>query len=150
MKVHFKDIENINKENDGSWGTFLYNGEKFTGEVYDTLDNKINWIFDVKNGLQNGIEKTYQEGSDVLEQITENKDNMQFGVSKEFDEKGNLQSVSVVWNNKFLKTIFLRGSKPIKKEESYDIYEGKYPEKIIRLLNLTDNDLIKYNFEGQL
>ncbi|WP_298546281.1 hypothetical protein [uncultured Aquimarina sp.] len=56
--------------------TFFYGEEKFTGQVYDTFDDQVSWIFEVRDGLQNVIEKTYHEGTDILEQITEYKDNI--------------------------------------------------------------------------
>ena len=146
MKLHLTDLESRNHKNDGSWGTFFYKGEKFTGKVYDTNNDKINWIFEVKDGLQNGLEETYHEGTTIIEQIAEYKDNMQFGISKEFNEDGSLNSISIVWNNKYLKTIFVKKSKVININESYDIEKIKYPEKILMLLNLSDDDLIQYNF----
>ena len=38
-----------------------------------------------------------------IEQINECRGNVTFGVSKEFEEKGNLRSVNIVWNNDYLK-----------------------------------------------
>ncbi len=131
-------------------GTFFYKEEKFTGQVYDTFDDQVSWIFEVRDGLQNGIEKTYHEGTDILEQITEYKDNMQFGVSKEFDEEGDLRSVSVVWNNGYLKTIFLDTTNIDKIDTSYDLNKIKYPEAILQLLKLSNDDLIKYDFNKHL
>lgn len=148
MELHIKDIENRNLTNDGSLGTFFYKGEKFTGRVYDTYNEKISWIFDVKNGLQDGIEEVYYEGTNILEQISEFKDNAQFGISKEFDEEGKLQSVSVVWNNKYLKTIFLENSKVIKQQDDFDTGKSKYPQEILRLLNLPNKSLIDYSFQN--
>ncbi|WP_299248062.1 hypothetical protein [uncultured Aquimarina sp.] len=75
---------------------------------------------------------------------------MQFGVSKEFDEEGDLQSVSVVWNNRYLKTIFVNDKKVIKTDKLYDINKIIYPEKILNLLNLSNDDLIKYDFNKHL
>ncbi len=146
MELHIKDIEIKNHKNDGSWGTFFYNGEKFTGRVYDTYDDKISWVFDVKDGLQNGIDKVYYEGTNILEQISEYRDNMQFGISKEFNEEGKLQSVSVVWNNKYLKTIFLENSKVINQQDNFNTNKIKYPKEILRLLNMPNKNLIEYNF----
>lgn len=146
MEVNFNNIENRNQSNDGTWGTFYYNNEKFTGVVYDLWMNKINWTFEVKDGLQNGIEKTFYDGTDVLQQIVEYKDNFQNGISKEFNEKGALTSVSIMYNGAFLKTIFLEKSNIIKIENSYDSVKNKYPEKIIKLLNLGDVELVNYSF----
>ena len=146
MELHIKDLENKNHKNDGSFGVFFYKGEKFTGKVYDTFDERISWIFNVKDGVQSGVEESYYEGTDVLEQVAEYENNMQFGVSKEFSEDGDLQTISVVWNNAYLKTIFLENSKIIKKENSFDLNKITYPEKILVLLNLSNKDLINYKF----
>jgi len=150
MKLHIKDIENRNVKNDGSWGTFFYKEKKFTGKIYDTWGDEVSWIFDVENGLQNGIEKTYYEGTNVLEQIAEYKDNMQFGISKEFDETGELLSVSIVWNNSYLKTIFVNSSKVLKTDNFYDLDQKKYPEKILQYLNLSNDDLMIYDFNKNI
>ncbi len=146
MEVNFNNIENRNQSNDGTWGTFYYNNEKFTGVIYDLWMDKINWKFEVKDGLQDGIEKTFYDGTDVLQQIVEYKDNFQNGISKEFNEKGELTSVSIMHNGGFLKTIFLEKSKIIKIENSYDCIKNKYPEKIIKLLSLGDIELVNYSF----
>ena len=45
----------------------------------------INWEFEVVDGKQNGIEKVYYSNGN-LEQISEYKSNLQFGVSKEYDD----------------------------------------------------------------
>jgi antitoxin component YwqK of YwqJK toxin-antitoxin module len=147
MEVNFNDIENRNPTNDGTWGTFYYNNKKFTGVIYDLWMDKVNWIFEVKNGLQDGVEKTFYDGTNILQQIVEYNDNLQNGISKEFNEKGELTSVSVMFRGSVLKTIFLENSLVLKRENFYDSSDkDKYPEKINMLLNLSDAELINYIF----
>lgn len=146
MKVHFADLERINHCNDGSWGTFYYKNEKFDGIVYDTIGDKPYWIFSVKDGLQNGTEYTFYEKTDIIEQICEYRDNHQFGISKEFDEQGELQSVSIIYDNSYLKTIEIDDTKV----DATLAYDGRYgdrlPSYLVSLLKLSTEDLINYEF----
>lgn len=145
MEINFNDIENRNFSNNGNWGIFYYKNEKFTGIIYDLWMDKVNWIFEVKNGLQNGIEKKFYDGTNVLKQIEEYKDNLQNGISKEFNEDGALTSVSIILNGIVLKTIFLQNAVVKKIEYSNNLDSKKYPENINKLLKLSDLELINYN-----
>lgn len=146
MRIHFKDIELRSNVNDGSLGMIYHQGEKFNGVVYDTIDDLPYWIFCVKDGLQHGIEYTYYEGTDILEQICEYRNNFQYGVSKEYDDIGSLSSVSVILDNDILRVIEIN-KLDIKESHKYDgKYGTKLPNEIALLLNLSIDGLIDYRF----
>jgi antitoxin component YwqK of YwqJK toxin-antitoxin module len=90
-----KSIDDLYTAGDKKTGETIYYEDKnlsklFTGIIYDEYDGFKNWLFEVDKGLQNGIEKVFHEGTDILDQIVEYKDNLQFGISKEFDDQGEL------------------------------------------------------------
>jgi hypothetical protein len=146
MKIHFDDIETVNDVNDGSWGTFYYKNEKFNGIVYDTIDDLPYWIFSVKDGLQHGVEYTYYEGTDILEQICEYRNNFQYGISKEYDEIGNLSSISVILDNDILRIIEIDELGIEESRKDAGKYGTRLPDDIALLLNLSIEDLIDYSF----
>jgi len=83
-----------------------------------------------------------------LEQISEYKNNLKFGLSKEYDEDGNLTSVAVVWNNGYLKTIYIVNNKIAEIEiDEKRISNLSLPDRIKYLLLLNNEDLICYKFE---
>jgi hypothetical protein len=146
-----KQIDDLYSKGDVQSGDTKYFTDKelsipFTGIVSDASNGHTNSIFELKEGLKDGIEKVFHEDSDLLEQVSEYKKNLQFGVSKEYDEQGELVHVSVVWNNKYLKTLTLSEQNVIERDEDYDLSQENYPERIVQLLKLTDHELIDYSF----
>lgn len=119
----------------------------FNGVVYGTCQSRLDYEAEIKNGYKNGIEVNYHANGSV-EQVSECKNNMLYGVSKEFDEKSSLVSVSVVFNNAYLKVVELDGQKQyeIKKyrEELYD----SLPVEIKKLLDFSAEELITYKFKS--
>lgn len=119
----------------------------YSGLVIDEDQGVVNWEFKVVDGKQNGIEKVFYSNGN-LEQISEYKNNLQFGLSKEYDEDGNLTSVAVVWNNGYLKTIYIVNNKIAEIEiDEKRISNLSLPDRIKYLLLLNNEDLICYKFE---
>ncbi|WP_295841668.1 hypothetical protein [uncultured Apibacter sp.] len=119
----------------------------YSGLVIDEDQGVVNWEFKVVDGKQNGIEKVFNSNGN-LEQISEYKNNLQFGLSKEYDEDGNLTSVAVVWNNGYLKTIYIVNNKIAEIEiDEKRISNLSLPDRIKYLLLLNNEDLICYKFE---
>ena len=149
MRILFKDLEKVSNSNDGTWGTFYYKNKKYDGVVYDIIDDKIYWIFEVKDGLQNGLEITYYEGTDVIHQKVEYKDNFQYGLSKEYNEQGELQFISIVYDNDYLEITQIEDGK-FKKLETYDKkrHENGLPSYIEYLLSLSNEELVNYEFKA--
>ncbi|WP_407402735.1 hypothetical protein [Chryseobacterium sp.] len=76
----------------------------YSGEIYSIFKGKIESEAQYINGSKNGLEYIYNSNGD-LEQINECRGNLIFGVSKEYDENGNIKTASVVFNNNHLKVI---------------------------------------------
>lgn len=85
-----KNIEELYTKGNSHTGETIYYLDKelvqpYKGIVIDEDQTNINWKFEVVDGKQNGIEKVYYSNGN-LEQISEYKSNLQFGVSKEYDD----------------------------------------------------------------
>ncbi|MET4083687.1 hypothetical protein ABIB40_003659 [Pedobacter sp. UYP30] len=144
-----KLINTLFSKGDISNGETIYFVDKqmnnpFNGIAYEEYADLINSVFDVKNGKKDGIEKLFHENSKVLQQITEYRKNLQFGVSKEYDEHGKENSVSIIWNNEYLKILTLSNGSIVDREDNFDLRSIEYPSYILELLNLDDKALIVY------
>jgi len=95
----------------------------------------------VNNGLQHGIEKVFNEDTGKLEQISEYEGNFQSGLSIEYSDKENISSISIVWNNGYLKSLLLNNGKILEVEDDSDIVKHKYSKKIYNLLSLPNIEL---------
>lgn len=158
MELILMDIININMEkkindlylkDDPSSGESDYYIDKdltipYSGIVIDEINGIIVWKFDVKNGKRTGLEYLYSSDGKI-EQINECRGNVMLGVSKEFDEEGNVKSSSVVYNNYHIRVI-KKNNELISEIISYDGSLGELPEYLHKLLKLSDKELIEYKF----
>lgn len=147
-----KYIEELYTKGDSLTGESLYYldsnfSQPYNGWAIEMFKGEINWEFEIKNGKQNGIEKVYENGH--LIQVDEYKDNLQYGVSKEYDKNGNLTSVSVVWNNDHIKTIYLKNNQidEVILYREFNI-QKTLPEYINKLCQLSEEELINYKFDS--
>lgn len=134
--------------NDVNSGLLIYyfgetKKELFTGTLYEKFNNKIISEYEVKNGRKNGIQRDYfQDGK--LEEISEWKENFKYGINKEYNDEGILKSVSIVWNNDYIKIMDVEKQKVIEKKI---INKEGIPGRILYLLNLSDRKLLDYSFD---
>lgn len=150
-KLRYEDIDsNLYTKNDSN-GNAIYFLDKefkkpFTGEIYVMFKHKIESEAEYKNGYKNGLEYIYY-ANENLQQINEYKGNVLFGISKEYDENENLISVSIVWNNSYIKVIEIRENQ-IDKVTFYEEARNIkiLPEYIKILLQLSEEELINYEF----
>ncbi|WP_367867227.1 toxin-antitoxin system YwqK family antitoxin [Pedobacter sp. WC2423] len=91
MKVKISDIEFNNPINDGTFGIHLYEGDKLTGFVFEnwTDTDILKTEYEVKNGLQDGLEKCYYQDGKLESQI-EYKKGREHGEARYYDENGEL------------------------------------------------------------
>ncbi|ASK32141.1 hypothetical protein CEY12_19450 [Chryseobacterium sp. T16E-39] len=70
-----------------------------------------------------------------------------YGISKEYDENGNIMIASIVFNNEYLKSVeVLDGI--IQETASYkDKYGESLPEYIKKLLKMSDEEVFNYEFK---
>ena len=146
-----KNIEELYIKGDSHTGENIYYIDKectqpYTGWVIEIFQGKLSWEFQTKNGEQNGLEKVYNEDGS-LQQIDEYQNNFQYGISKEYNEKGELTSVAIVWNNGYLKTIYINGNEINKIDIDNRVENQNLPEKISYLFTLSNEELINYKFE---
>ncbi|MTG99211.1 MULTISPECIES: hypothetical protein [Myroides] len=135
----------------------------YTGVIYNKWQGKIESEAEFIDGLKNGLEHIYNEDGEPI-QINECRGNVMFGITKEF-QKGYLTSVSIVYNNSYIKSLDVNRNKEIIdiQKNYYDVTKGdKIPEgdkiltnmsyerlpKYIRmLLELSDKELVEYEFK---
>jgi len=120
----------------------------YTGIVVDKSDNIVEWMFETVNGKQEGLEKTYFPNG-KLKQIAEYKNNLQYGVSKEYDQEGNMTSASIVWNNGYIKTLVINEGQVVSVDEKHFADNTKIPDRISYLLELSQKELINYQFDNR-
>lgn len=120
--------------------------EPFTGEIYVKFKDAIESEAQYKNGYKNGIEYIYDSDGN-LEQANENKGNVMYGVSKEYDENGNIVNASIVFNNEYLKSIELIDG-TFQETTSYQDKFGEFlPDYLRELLSLSKEELFNYEFK---
>ena len=122
----------------------------FNGIVYGMCGHppRLDYECEIKNGVKSGIELIYNEEGGI-EQASQCRHNLMYGVSKEYDQEGNLLTASVVYNNSHLKIV---SPTP---EGSYNI--DKYapqstqnlPHDICTLLALPEQELAEYELIPQ-
>ncbi|MBN6077151.1 hypothetical protein HYE59_06315 [Aggregatibacter actinomycetemcomitans] len=121
----------------------------FNGIVYGMCKSTLDYEAEIKDGYKNGIEVNYRaDGS--IEQISEYKHNLLYGISKEFDENNLLVTVSVVLNNSHLKIVevnLVSGDFNIVKYQP-ELHRN-IPEDILKLLDLSTEELISYKFKSK-
>lgn len=157
MRTYIKDI-NDSLEKD-LFAKPDYNGESvyfldkeltkpYTGILIETYDNYTIWWSEYINEVQNGIEKVFNDDGQ-LEQISECKNNMHVGISKEYDESNKLIFVAIKWNNGYVKKIYLDENKNIIKKEEDESWIRNFPipDNFLQLIKLSDQELINYEFK---
>ncbi|MBK1895146.1 hypothetical protein [Chryseobacterium paridis] len=120
--------------------------QPFTGEIFIKYKDEVESEAEYKNGYKNGIEYIYtSEG--ILEQTNENKGNLIFGISKEYDEEGQVVISSIVYNNDYLKSVEIVDG-VIRETTAYNNKYGEaLPEYIKMLLSLSDEEVFNYEFK---
>jgi antitoxin component YwqK of YwqJK toxin-antitoxin module len=91
MRINIKDITFKSHANDGSFGIHFYNGEIFTGTVFDNwgTSNIVKTEYTVLNGKQEGNEKCYFENGKP-ESETQYKNGLEDGLSIIYTGDGNI------------------------------------------------------------
>ncbi|MEH3113019.1 hypothetical protein [Pedobacter terrae] len=120
----------------------------FTGVLLVKFNNRLESEAQYQNGRKNGIENVYNSAG-ILEQTSEYRGNVIFGVSKEFDAEGIVMISSIVYNNDYLRTVeMVKG-----KIGETQTYNGKYgeglPAYLQNLIKLSNEDLFHYSFKSQ-
>ncbi|HAO08151.1 MULTISPECIES: hypothetical protein [Chryseobacterium] len=122
--------------------------EPFTGEIFVTFNGVLESEAQYKNGYKNGIENIYNSNG-ILEQTNENRGNVIFGVSKEFNEEGDVVISSIVYNNDYIRSVENSDGEVVETQS----YTGKYgenlPEYLQNLLRLSKEDLFNYEFKSE-
>ncbi|MDM1409110.1 hypothetical protein [Myroides sp. DF42-4-2] len=117
----------------------------YTGVIYNKWRGKIESEAEFIDGLKNGLEYIYNEDEEVI-QINECRGNVIFGVVKEY-EKESLKSVSIVYNNSFLKILNVN-LEDFNVLRHYDNqYGNELPHYLKSLLQLSNKQLIEYEFK---
>ena len=135
-------------------GEFVYfldekNCKPFNGIIYGLFQSKYDYEAEIKDGYKDGIELIYNSDGN-LEQISECRHNMLYGVSKEYREDSSLATVSVVLNNNHLKVIEVDSERNIVNVVHYQSELHKnIPEDISYLLDLPIEELIAYQFKSR-
>lgn len=128
--------------------------QPFNGIVYGTnqgcIGNHKGWLEyeeEITNGYRNGIQVIYRENGSI-EQISECKLNLLYGISKEYDEQNVLKSVSVVMNNSHIKIIELdyQGGYRVRTEKEANKLLTEYIKK---LLDLPPEELFKHDLRSE-
>ncbi len=121
----------------------------FNGIVYGVFQSKLDYEVEIKNGYKNGIELSYSSDG-YIEQISECKHNLLYGVSKEYREDNSLATVSVVLNNNHLKVVEVDpNGNGIRVVQYQSELHKNIPEDILYLLNLPEEELIAYPFKSE-
>lgn len=137
----------------------------YTGVIYSKFRGKIESEAEFIDGLMNGLEYVYNEEEELIV-INECRGNVGFGIAKEF-EKGQLTSVSIVYNNGLVKFLDIGSNNEIINNQKfyYDVSKGdkipegdkafvmmsydKLPKYIKILLELSDKELVEYEFKKE-
>ncbi|HEX9063433.1 MAG TPA: hypothetical protein VF941_24945 [Clostridia bacterium] len=108
--------------------------EPYTGIVVDYFKGILSWEFEVKDGFRTGIERTYYDTSELMEENMTDHNTVD-GIAKEFYKNGNIKSISIVIRNVFIDIIFYDESgkmvskTSIKEDDvSYSIVKNKIDE----------------------
>lgn len=153
VTLRLEDIDDLLYYKDDINGYAMYFIDKeltkgYSGEIYSIFKGRIESEAQYINGSKNGLEYIYNSNGD-LEQINECRGNVLFGVSKEYDEKGNIKTASVVYNNNHLKVIEL--NRILNEYNIIDYREKRHenglPSYIEYLLGLSNEELINYEFK---
>lgn len=156
MNYSIDRLEDVNEKlygkNDvnGEWIYYLDKDCKkaFNGIVYEMFKSSLDYESEIKDGYINGIQVNYRSDGSI-EQISEYKHNMLYGISKEFDENNLLVMVSIVLNNSHLKIIEVDSiSRNFNIVKYHPESHRNIPKDILKLLELPIEKLIFYKFES--
>ncbi|WP_407402739.1 hypothetical protein [Chryseobacterium sp.] len=118
----------------------------YNGVVIDKVNDILMWKFDVRKGKRTGLEYVYNTDGKV-EQINECRNNLMFGVSKEYDNNEDVKTASIVYNNSYLKIVEVNEKQNVVLENYDNRYEDKLPEYLRKLLLLSNQELVNYEFK---
>ena len=107
----------------------------FNGIVYGMCGHpaRLDYECEIKDGVKSGIE-----------QACECRHNLMYGVSKEYDEEGNLLTASVVYNNSHLKIVSPTPDGTYNIEKYAPQSTQNLPDDILTLLALSEQELVAY------
>ncbi|MBB1150797.1 hypothetical protein H4K35_11850 [Myroides sp. NP-2] len=150
MKKRIENIDEILYTEDDLNGYPIYYldlelTKLFTGIIYSKFKGKIENEAEYIEGLKNGLEYIYNEDEEVI-QINECRGNVIFGVVKEY-EKESLKSVSIVYNNSFLKILNVNLDDFNVLRHYDNQYGNELPHYLKSLLQLSNKQLIEYEFK---
>lgn len=108
----------------------------------DTIESEAEY----KNGYKNGIEYIYNSDGN-LEQANENRGNVIFGISKEYDADGNTVIASIVYNNDYLRSVESVDDRTPETKVYDDKFGNSLPEYIQKLMKLSNKEIFNYEFK---
>jgi len=76
----------------------------YNGVVLDYFNGLLSWEFEVKEGFRTGMEKTYYDSGELMEE-NETDHNTINGLAKEFYKNGKLKTIAIVIRNVPIDTI---------------------------------------------
>ena len=118
----------------------------FNGEIFSIFKDYIELEYEIRNGKKNGLEYIYYP-TGKIEQINECRENVMFGVSKEYFQNGDLKTVSIVYNNYHIRIVEKVKSIFMETKSYDDKYGDKLPEYLQNLLKLSNSELVDYKFK---
>ncbi|MDO4880634.1 MAG: hypothetical protein Q3983_05080 [Capnocytophaga sp.] len=139
-------------ENDINGECIYYTDEAcqtpFNGIVYGMCGKplRLDYECEIVGGVKDGMELTYNEEGGI-EQASECRHNLLYGVSKEYDEEGNLLTASVVFNNSHLKVVTPTESGQYEVTKYTPESTKNLPADILALLILSEEELVNYEFK---
>ena len=131
-------------ENDLNGECIYYTDEDcqtpFNGIVYGMCGHpsRLDYECEITEGMKNGIE-----------QASECRHNLMYGVSKEYEQEGNLLTASVVYNNSHLKIVSPTPEGTYNIEKYAPQSTQKLPDDILTLLALSEQELVEYQLIPQ-
>ena len=146
--------ERLFVENDLNGECIYYTDEDcqtpFNGIVYGMCGHptRLDYECEIKNGVKSGIELIYNEEGGI-EQASQCRHNLMYGVSKEYDQEGNLLTASVVYNNSHLKVVSATTEGTYKIEKYAPQSTQNLPHDICTLLALPEQELAEYELIPQ-
>ena len=105
------DVYDLFTGHDDATGEHIYYEDKegtkpYNGIAFEIFRGKLCSEFEVKDGYNTGIEKTYYEDTGELQGVFEMERNTVNGIAKEFYKNGKMQCQSIVINNQYINTIY--------------------------------------------
>jgi hypothetical protein len=88
------EVNDFEIQRDEQIEIFYHNSQKYTGTIFEEFDNCMISKFEVKNGIKNGISKTYFENGNV-KSFSEYKNGLLDGLTINYSESGDSQKEAI-------------------------------------------------------